>query len=286
MANFNKFNMILSRLLFILVLLTMSAQALCEAYIHHHERQHGIPHNLLRAISRIESGRNVAGQGTVAWPWTINANGKPYVLNTKAEAIAKVRELRSKGITSIDVGCMQINLKHHPGAFASLEEAFDPQKNIAYAAQFLKEKMAAQGNWQNAVAHYHSASTAHNQPYKNKVLAVWQQFGNSIAPMAAQPLNTIFNINKPKVVNTHFIGSNGRKMPINIKFNHYTGMRPPPPPSRPTAVIRTPGSLVNTNLTTGNGAKIYRANTSLNSKRVILPLTTIRRANVRQAPNL
>ena len=84
MANFNKFNMILSRLLFILVLLTLSAQALCEAYIHHHERQHGIPHNLLRAISRIESGRNVAGQGTVAWPWTINANGKPYVLNTKA----------------------------------------------------------------------------------------------------------------------------------------------------------------------------------------------------------
>jgi hypothetical protein len=48
MANFNKFNMILSRLLFILVLLTLSAQALCEAYIHHHERQHGIPHNLLR----------------------------------------------------------------------------------------------------------------------------------------------------------------------------------------------------------------------------------------------
>ena len=274
------------KLILILVVHTSVAQALCEAYIHHFERQHGIPHNLLRAISRIESGRNIAGQGTVAWPWTINANGKPYVLNTKAEAIAKVRELRSKGITSIDVGCMQINLRHHPGAFASLEEAFDPQKNIAYAAQFLKEKMETQGNWQNAVAHYHSASSIHNQPYKNKVMAVWQQFGNSIAPMAAQPLNTLFNINKPKVVNTHFIGSNGRRMPVNIKFNHYTGLKHPKQ-QEPEVVVRTPGSLVNTSLTTGNNdAKIYRANTSLNSKRVILPLTTIRRANIKLPPTL
>lgn len=274
------------RHLFILLFCTSFAQALCEAYIHHHERQHGIPHNLLRAISRIESGRNIAGQGTVAWPWTINANGKPYVLNTKAEAIAKVRELRAKGITSIDVGCMQINLRHHPGAFASLEEAFDPQKNIAYAAQFLKEKMEAQGNWQNAVAHYHSASAIHNQPYKNKVMAVWQEFGNSIAPMASQPLNTLFAINKPKVVNTHFIGSNGRRMPVNIKFNHYTGIKPPEQ-KEPTVVARTPGSLINTSMTTSGGsAKIYRANTSLNSKRIIMPLTTVRRATVKLPPTL
>jgi hypothetical protein len=181
---------------------------------------------------------------------------------------------------------MQINLKHHPGAFASLEEAFDPQKNIAYAAQFLKEKMASPRQLAECSgALSFRINSVHNQPYKNKVLAVWQEFGNSIAPMAAQPLNTIFSINKPKVVNTHFIGSNGRKMPVNIKFNHYTGIKPPPP-STPAAVVRTSGSLVNTNFTQPSGAKIYRANTSLNSKRAILPLTTIRRANVKLAPTL
>lgn len=276
----------LVRLFFAVFCLTVQANALCEAYIHHYERQHGIPHNLLRAISRIESGRNIAGQGIVAWPWTINANGKPYVLNSKSEAVAKVRELRSKGITSIDVGCMQINLKHHPSAFASLEEAFDPKNNIDYAARFLKEKMDSQGNWQNAVAHYHSASAVHNQPYKNKVMAVWHEFGNSIAPMAAQPLQTIYNINKPKVVNTHFLSSNGRKMPVNIRFGHYTGLKPTVHKAPPTA-IRTPGSIQNTNfITPAGGAKIYRANTSLNSKRIITPLTTVRRANIKLPPNL
>ena len=33
---------------------------------------------------------------------------------------------------------MQINLFHHPDAFASLDAAFDPMDNIAYGADFLR----------------------------------------------------------------------------------------------------------------------------------------------------
>ena len=40
---------------------------------------------------------------------------------------------------SIDIGCAQVNLMHHPDAFASLEQAFDPMANADYAARFLKQ---------------------------------------------------------------------------------------------------------------------------------------------------
>jgi hypothetical protein len=59
------------------------------------------------------------------------------VFPTKAKAIAHVRELQARGVRNIDVGCMQINLRHHPNAFPDLETAFDPEMNTAYAAQFL-----------------------------------------------------------------------------------------------------------------------------------------------------
>lgn len=137
---------------------------LCEPLIRRYEATHGIPHKLLTAISVVESGRQ---------PWAINANGQPYVFATKEEAIAMVHKLRARGITSIDVGCMQINLKQHPHAFATLEDAFDPATNIAYAAKFLKAKRNHQGTWKNAVGHYHSARKEHNLSYITKVLKVW-----------------------------------------------------------------------------------------------------------------
>ena len=38
----------------------------------------------------------------------------------------------------MDVGCMQVNLYHHAHAFSSLDNAFDPQSNVDYAARFLR----------------------------------------------------------------------------------------------------------------------------------------------------
>ena len=34
------------------------------------------------------------------------------------------------GVSSVDAGCTQINLRHHPAAFAYLKEAFDPVANV------------------------------------------------------------------------------------------------------------------------------------------------------------
>src|SRR3546814_11739102 len=65
------------------------------------------------------------------------AEGKGRFLPSKAAAIEEVRRLQARGIRNIDVGCLQVNLHYHPDAFASLETAFDPEANAAYAAALL-----------------------------------------------------------------------------------------------------------------------------------------------------
>jgi hypothetical protein len=67
---------------------------------------------------------------------------------------------------------MQINLKHHPDAFKSIEHAFDPVSNITYGAEFLKKKYAQLGNWLQAIAHYHSATHELGSKYKESVVKI------------------------------------------------------------------------------------------------------------------
>lgn len=197
---------------------------LCDLHIRYNEIRYNIPKNLMKAVSRVESGRVLPGQGLVAWPWTINANGTPYILETKAEAIAKVRQLRAKGIQSIDVGCMQVNLRHHPDAFLNLEDAFDPGKNVEYAARFLTKKRLAQGSWHEAVAHYHSATKTINREYKLKVLKHWTKMGSSADGYQTFVLNTPKGTNgAPKVVNANFFSQSGRNHPVRVKFTPLGG---------------------------------------------------------------
>ncbi|PZR18121.1 MAG: hypothetical protein DI532_02185 [Azospirillum brasilense] len=134
-----------------------SPSTLCRAAIATAEREYGLPAGLLAAIGRVESGRRDPETGERGpWPWTMNAEGRGKFFRTRAEAIAEVRQLRADGMRLIDVGCMQINLHHHPNAFASLEEAFDPLANARYAARFLKDLNATRGDWMRSAANYHS----------------------------------------------------------------------------------------------------------------------------------
>ncbi len=156
----------------------------CEVFIHQQENFYAIPPHLLKAISLTESGRRLSNKQQVAWPWTINVEGKGYVYQSKNDAIAAVKRFQSQGVESIDVGCMQVNLKHHPEAFRHLDDAFDPQLNVAYAAQFLNSLRRQFGNWKTAVGHYHSASPIIHRPYVEKVQKKWQDLrcraGNKI----------------------------------------------------------------------------------------------------------
>ena len=167
-----------STLVLILLLLAGPALAepgrLCRAAIQAAERAAGIPAHLLTAIGRVESGRRDPETGAFhPWPWTINAEGRGQFFPTKAAAIAEVRALQARGVRSIDVGCMQVNLRHHPDAFPDLDAAFDPATNATYAARFLTELRARRGDWQAAAAAYHSHTPDFAAPYQARVLAAW-----------------------------------------------------------------------------------------------------------------
>jgi hypothetical protein len=134
-----------------------------------------LPLRLLTTISLVESGRPDPVSGhIVAWPWTINAAGTGYFYNTKTEAIAAAMAMHAAGITSIDVGCMQISLLFHPTAFATLDEAFDPSMNAAYGARYLNALYRQTGDWLAAAAAYHSQTPELGTEYQQRVLALWR----------------------------------------------------------------------------------------------------------------
>ena len=107
----------------------------CRNAIRHTEAALDLPIGILQAISLAESGRwDKESRSKFAWPWTVTARGKGEFYPSRATAMAAVKRLKSEGVRNIDVGCMQINLLHHPDAYDSLDEAFDPIANSRYAA--------------------------------------------------------------------------------------------------------------------------------------------------------
>jgi hypothetical protein len=202
----------MKRLMFVvggmLALMSSSARAddliegakLCTAQLPRYEREYGIPTHLLSAISTTETGRYHEGlKIRIPWPWTINANGKGYVFDTKKEAIAAVKRLRARGVESIDVGCMQVNIHHHADAFASLDQAFDPEANIAYAAGFLRGLYDEEGSWKKAAADYHSKTPWLGKKYVKEVYSSWYQIVEKLRAARLQvPDNSVAAMNELK----------------------------------------------------------------------------------------
>jgi soluble lytic murein transglycosylase-like protein len=159
--------------------------ALCQAAIRATEQSGRLPAKLLSAIGLVESGRPDPRTGVVApWPWTINIAGTGYFFPTKAAVIAAVQAAQLTGVQSIDVGCMQVNLLHHPHAFRSLEEAFDPLANATYAAAFLQQLHSQTNNWGSAAVGYHSFTPELGAEYSQRLAAVWPLAASYGLPMA------------------------------------------------------------------------------------------------------
>jgi hypothetical protein len=163
----------------------LSVWAFCERAAVATEMAQRLPRAVLFSVAMVESGRfNTETHKTRPWPWTINAEGKSYYFKTKHDAIAMVKTLRKQGVRSIDVGCMQINLRYHPDAFTDLDAAFDPIVNVAYAADFLKRLHARSDSWPEAIAAYHSQTKTRSQPYFARVIDVWADQHTRIAKLA------------------------------------------------------------------------------------------------------
>jgi hypothetical protein len=145
--------------------------ALCSAAIQAAQARYAIPPGLLGSIAKVESGRPIAALTDIRpWPWTIDADGTGMFFATKAEAVAWSQRAAQRGVRSLDTGCMQVNMQMHPGAFASLDAAFDPATNADYAARYLRELHAeANGDWNVAVGLYHSHTPYLAAEYRDRV---------------------------------------------------------------------------------------------------------------------
>jgi hypothetical protein len=165
-----------------------SQALLCRSAIATAEAALRIPDLFLSAIGRVESGRTLPVTGQLApWPWTVDAEGQGRFYATKAEAVAAVQALQARGVKSIDVGCLQVNLQQHPEAFGSLDEAFDPRINANFAARLLASLFVQTGSWPLAAAAYHSQTASLGAPYQQKVLAAWAMPDRPNAAAAPKP---------------------------------------------------------------------------------------------------
>jgi hypothetical protein len=169
----------------------------CSAFFEQYERKFDLPVNLLSSVSITESGRRHPHLNLVIpWPYSVNHSGKPYYFDSKSDAIDFVSKLIKQGFRNIDVGCMQVNLKHHPQAFDNLHEAFDPDSNIAYAAKLIKKNYINNSSWVKAIAHYHSGERQRGIDYASKVIKLWKKQTAKAQPIEILETSTAASKNK------------------------------------------------------------------------------------------
>lgn len=142
---------------------------LCLDAIAKQEAQYGMPAGLLKAIARVESSGSPYGDAGKPWPWTLNVGGEGHYYPTQEAALTALETYRAESDVNIDVGCMQISLRHHPNAFPDLASALDPAANVAYGALFLAALHDKSDDWMIAAGDYHSTTPGFGDTYRGLV---------------------------------------------------------------------------------------------------------------------
>ena len=123
----------------------------CTSLIIDAEKRYNIPEGLLLAIALTESGSH--GH---PYPYAMNIGGRPYLAPNNETMANVINRYMSAGQNSIDVGCMQINIKYHARRFSSPYDLLDSATNVDYGARYLTELAVASNSWQDAVMTYHN----------------------------------------------------------------------------------------------------------------------------------
>lgn len=136
---------------------------------------------ILAGIAVTESGRN-----GWPWPWTINWNGKSFFYESKDQAVAAARKILGSGQQLFDVGLMQVNWHFHKSKFSSIEEAFEPIKNVFVADSIVQEQLLQGGSVIEAVGRYHSKTPTRKMGYVSRVMSNIDEFSST--PIKRRPL--------------------------------------------------------------------------------------------------
>jgi len=92
----------------------------------------------------------------VPWPWSLNVAGQSLRFDTRIQACTALRQaLRDTPSTRIDVGLAQINLGYQHHRYQRPCELLDPYRNLAIAADILKEQHRPGEDWLLAIGRYH-----------------------------------------------------------------------------------------------------------------------------------
>ncbi|MGI4747619.1 MAG: transglycosylase SLT domain-containing protein [Janthinobacterium lividum] len=151
------------------------------------ELRNGIPSGLLAAIGKVESG---------SWSWSVNGNdsepGQRFDSAEEAERYAQ--GLLAAGKRMIDLGCFQIDLLYHQDVFQQWQDAFDSELNAQAAAGILSRLHQRTGDWNRAVALYHSADPNLGQSYLHSVMNAWEGRDSSVNGYALLPASDSYSI--------------------------------------------------------------------------------------------
>jgi len=154
------------------------------------ETRYHVPEGLLLSMALVESGRRDPITGLFApWPWTIQVLGQSHFYETPGDAAREAMGFLQGGNGFVDVGCLQVDLFHHPDAFHSLDAAFNPTTNIDYAAHYLAGLAQSHGSWLEAVAAYNAGDPSDGIAYLAKVLFLWKGIHLTAAAAHAAPDN-------------------------------------------------------------------------------------------------
>lgn len=128
-----------------------------------------VPAELVKNVCIHESQSFYKG-GRQAWPWTLNVGGKGYWFRNRHSAVRYANIMLVRGVRNIDVGICQINWRWHGYKFKSVDELIDPERNMLYAANTLKQ-LKGEKSWQYAVGAYHApGNKKRSDEYAKKVL--------------------------------------------------------------------------------------------------------------------
>jgi len=114
------------------------------------------------------------------WPWTLNIDGTPARLPSRAAAELRLRAALHAGIDSVDIGPMGINWRYHKHRLLSVERSLDPYWNLRVGAGLLAGHFADCADWTEAVGRYHSpANKARAATYSALVFERLRRLGHA-----------------------------------------------------------------------------------------------------------
>ena len=134
----------------------------------------GVPAKILYAVALQESGRMQAGQFK-PYPWTLNIAGRGVYYPSREAMFSALMTALQSDTLSVDIGPMQMNWKWHSERIGSPWLATDPINNARLGCGLLQDLYAQSGDWDQAVARYHSATPTRGQHYLQGVKRQWSK---------------------------------------------------------------------------------------------------------------